>query len=75
MRAWIGLSYRPARLHRLATYVMYFSFRSGFAMLRNFLKQYVDGESMELKRLSANQFMEIWENYDKDGNLRHWQNT
>jgi hypothetical protein len=36
-------------------------------MLRNFLKQYVDGESMELKRLSANQFMEIWENYDKDG--------
>ncbi len=45
------------------------------AMLRNFLKQYMDGESMELKKLSANQFMEIWENYDKDGINTHCQNT
>ena len=36
-------------------------------MLRNFLKQYINTESMELKKLSAGQFMEIWENYDTDG--------
>ena len=38
-------------------------------MLRNFLKQYINTESMELKKLSASQFMEIWENYDKDGTV------
>ncbi|KAF5297550.1 hypothetical protein FQR65_LT09981 [Abscondita terminalis] len=34
----------------------------------NFMKQYRDPESRELKKLSANQFMEVWSHYDKDGN-------
>lgn len=34
----------------------------------NFMKQYRDPESKELKKLSANQFMEVWSHYDKDGN-------
>ncbi|GAB0099935.1 Calbindin [Sergentomyia squamirostris] len=34
----------------------------------NFLRQYRDPESRELKKLSANQFMEVWSHYDKDAN-------
>ncbi|XP_065200012.1 calbindin-32 isoform X2 [Planococcus citri] len=34
----------------------------------NFMKQYRDPESRELKKLSANQFTEVWSHYDKDGN-------
>ncbi|XP_065167514.1 calbindin-32 isoform X1 [Atheta coriaria] len=34
----------------------------------NFMRQYRDPESRELKKLSANQFMEVWSHYDKDGN-------
>ncbi|KAK4885854.1 hypothetical protein RN001_002125 [Aquatica leii] len=34
----------------------------------NFMKQFRDPESKELKKLSANQFMEVWSHYDKDGN-------
>ncbi|XP_031328270.1 calbindin-32-like [Photinus pyralis] len=34
----------------------------------NFMKQYRDPESKELKKLSANQFMEVWSHYDRDGN-------
>lgn len=34
----------------------------------NFMKQYRDPESRELKKLSANQFMEVWSHYDRDGN-------
>lgn len=33
----------------------------------NFMKQYRDPHSRELKKLSANQFMEVWSHYDKDG--------
>ena len=33
----------------------------------NFMKQYRDPESRELKKLSANQFTEVWSHYDKDG--------
>lgn len=33
----------------------------------NFMRQYRDPESRELKKLSANQFMEVWSHYDKDG--------
>jgi hypothetical protein len=32
----------------------------------NFMRQYRDPQSRELKKLSANQFMEVWTNYDKD---------
>ncbi|XP_050543823.1 calbindin-32 [Daktulosphaira vitifoliae] len=34
----------------------------------NFMKQYRDPQSRELKKLSANQFMDVWSHYDKDGN-------
>lgn len=33
----------------------------------NFMKQYRDPHSRELKKLSANQFMDVWSHYDKDG--------
>ncbi|KAH0813647.1 hypothetical protein GEV33_009143 [Tenebrio molitor] len=32
----------------------------------NFMRQYRDPHSRELKKLSANQFMEVWSHYDKD---------
>lgn len=34
----------------------------------NFMRQYRDPQSRELKKLSANQFMDVWSHYDKDGN-------
>ncbi|XP_073988354.1 calbindin 53E isoform X3 [Rhodnius prolixus] len=34
----------------------------------NFMRQFRDPESRELKKLSAHQFMEVWGHYDKDGN-------
>ncbi|XP_046386410.1 calbindin-32 isoform X1 [Ischnura elegans] len=34
----------------------------------NFMRQFRDPQSRELKKLSANQFMEVWSHYDKDGN-------
>lgn len=36
----------------------------------NFMKQYRDPHSRELKKLSANQFMDVWSHYDKDGEFR-----
>jgi hypothetical protein len=33
----------------------------------NFMRQFRDPHSRELKKLSANQFMEVWSHYDKDG--------
>ncbi|PSN54177.1 Calbindin-32 [Blattella germanica] len=33
------------------------------------MRQYRDPQSRELKKLSANQFMEVWSHYDKDGEL------
>uniref|UniRef100_A0A182TJK4 EF-hand domain-containing protein n=2 Tax=gambiae species complex TaxID=44542 RepID=A0A182TJK4_9DIPT len=35
---------------------------------QNFMRQYRDPESRELKKLSANQFMDVWSHYDRDGN-------
>lgn len=35
---------------------------------QNFMRQYRDPESRELRKLSANQFMEVWSHYDKDAN-------
>nr|CAD7425374.1 unnamed protein product [Timema monikensis] len=32
----------------------------------NFMRQFRDPQSRELKKLSANQFMEVWSHYDKD---------
>lgn len=37
----------------------------------NFMRQYRDPTSRELKKLSANQFMEVWSHYDKDGKHFH----
>lgn len=34
---------------------------------QNFMRQYRDPESRELKKLSANQFMDVWSHYDRDG--------
>lgn len=33
---------------------------------QNFMRQYRDPESHEIKQLSANQFMEVWCHYDRD---------
>lgn len=33
----------------------------------NFMRQFRDPDSRELKKLSANQFMEVWSHYDGDG--------
>lgn len=38
----------------------------------NFMRQYRDPESRELKKLSANQFMDVWAHYDKDGMYSLW---
>lgn len=37
----------------------------------NFMRQYRDPESRELKKLSANQFMDVWSHYDKDGEYQN----
>lgn len=34
----------------------------------NFMRQFRDSDSLELKKLSAAQFMDVWEHYDSDGN-------
>lgn len=34
----------------------------------NFMRQFREKESRELKKLTANQFMGVWSHYDKDGN-------
>lgn len=34
---------------------------------KNFLRQFRDESSLELKQLTATQFMEIWSHYDTDG--------
>lgn len=39
---------------------------------QNFMRQYRDPESRELKKLSANQFMDVWSHYDRDGNLHNF---
>jgi hypothetical protein len=39
----------------------------------NFMRQYRDPQSRELKKLSANQFMEVWSHYDKDGECIKFQ--
>jgi len=33
----------------------------------NFLRQFRDEQSKEIKQLTATQFMEIWSHYDVDG--------
>lgn len=33
----------------------------------NFMRQFRDADSRELKQLTAQQFMEVWEHYDEDG--------
>lgn len=33
---------------------------------QNFMRQFRDPESRELKKLTANQFMEVWSHYDVD---------
>lgn len=39
---------------------------------QNFMRQYRDPESRELKKLSANQFMDVWSHYDRDGKCCEW---
>ena len=33
----------------------------------NFMRQFRDADSRELKQLTAAQFMEVWDHYDDDG--------
>lgn len=33
----------------------------------NFMRQFRDSESRELKQLTAQQFMDVWDHYDEDG--------
>ncbi|KAI8432697.1 hypothetical protein MSG28_013660 [Choristoneura fumiferana] len=35
----------------------------------NFMRQFRDPDSRELKKLSANQFMEVWSHYDRDASV------
>lgn len=37
---------------------------------QNFLRQFRDEQSKEIKQLTAAQFMEIWSHYDTDGNKK-----
>ena len=37
----------------------------------NFMRQFRDTDSRELKQLTAGQFMTIWEHYDDDGEFCH----
>ena len=41
----------------------------------NFMRQFRDSESKELKQLTAAQFMEVWDHYDDDGKLRMLKTT
>lgn len=34
------------------------------------MRQFREKDSRELKKLTANQFMEVWSHYDKDGKWR-----
>jgi hypothetical protein len=36
----------------------------------NFLNKFRDSESRQITRLSAHQFMQVWEHYDEDGKLK-----
>ena len=36
----------------------------------NFMRQFRDSDSLELKKLSAAQFMDVWEHYDTDGKIK-----
>ena len=39
----------------------------------NFMRQFRDADSRELKQLTAAQFMEVWDHYDDDGKFRERQ--
>ena len=40
---------------------------TGGRVSQNYLRQFRDARSLELRRLSAVQFMSVWEHYDTDG--------
>lgn len=44
--------------------------RVGIEKAQNFMRQYRDPDSRELKKLSANQFMDVWSHYDVDCKYR-----
>ena len=37
----------------------------------NFLRQFRDKKTREFKKISAGQFMDVWNHYDEDGRI--WQ--
>ena len=43
------------------------SSRVNLERANNFMRQFRDAESRQLKKLTANQFMEVWSHYDADG--------
>ena len=36
----------------------------------NFLRQFRDKKTREFKKISAGQFMDVWNHYDEDGRIR-----
>lgn len=57
----------PCRFTKMTTAEQINNKRLNLEKATNFMRQYRDPQSRELKKLSANQFMEVWSHYDKDG--------
>ena len=45
------------------------SLKANVEKCANFMSKFRDPQSRELKKLTANQFTEVWSHYDKDGTL------
>lgn len=43
------------------------STKAGNKSSANFMRQFRDKKTRELKNLTASQFMDVWSHYDKDG--------
>ncbi|KAH7982774.1 hypothetical protein HPB52_007077 [Rhipicephalus sanguineus] len=51
----------------LNTSAMAESTKAGNKSSANFMRQFRDKKTRELKNLTASQFMDVWSHYDKDG--------
>ncbi len=59
----LRMHYSRLLLHMATTVTEHSRYRKK----ENFLRQFRDEQSKELKQLTATQFMEIWSHYDIDG--------
>ncbi|XP_070387005.1 calbindin-32 isoform X2 [Dermacentor albipictus] len=64
----VPCSYRPLLCQKLNTSAMAESTKAGSKSSANFMRQFRDKKTRELKNLTASQFMDVWSHYDKDGN-------